>query len=63
MKWEYSILTGEDALPQAALDQLGWEGWELVGLTAYVTDRAQDGIERTQVPVFVCVFKRPIATE
>jgi hypothetical protein len=23
MKWEYQILTGEDALPQADLDRLG----------------------------------------
>jgi hypothetical protein len=60
MKRECSILISEDALPQAALDQLGWEA---VSLTAYVADRIHNGVEGTQVPVFVCVSKRPVAPD
>lgn len=54
MEWEYRILTGQNTLTENALNQLGREGWEMVGFTA-VTKFEHAGPALIEL---VCVFKR-----
>jgi Domain of unknown function (DUF4177) len=53
--WEYRILTATNALADQDLNQLGDEGWELVGLTS-----SNSGTGETEI---VCVFKREKSTQ
>ena len=57
--WEYRILTGQNTLTEAALNSLGAEGWELVGVTSHVHTETPFG---TQTEI-ICVFKRQQQTE
>jgi len=63
VKWEYRVVTAQNALPESDLNRLGREGWEMVGLTSHVEDRmGPPGSGSIPVVVMVCVFKRPLAT-
>ena len=58
-KWEYNIAsftapTGDYVALNRKMDEYGQEGWELLSST-YAVDEDIEG--------FVCVFKRPSATE
>ena len=63
MKWQYTTVQfitrglGDDSGAndlEAALNQLGGEGWELVSPTVYHNQEAQQD-------VLLLVFKRPVA--
>lgn len=54
-KWEYRIVTGDNKLTEDALNQLGSEGWEMVGMSSHAFDSPLSGGTRVQI---ICVFKR-----
>lgn len=51
MKWEYRIVTGRDMLTEQALNSLGDQGWELVGVSSHEQSVPQQTI-------ILCIFKR-----
>ena len=57
--WEYRIVTGQNTLTEDALNSLGAEGWELVGVTSHVQSNQLFG----EITEIVCVFKRQQQTE
>ena len=59
--WEYRLETvhtdkGHD--PLAAIDELGREGWEAVGIAPATASRHGLGVESSE---FVVLLKRPVA--
>ena len=66
MKWEYKILTGYDELTEQALNGLGVQGWELVGVTTLQQPSGAPAaplVSGAQVVagahlVVMCIFKR-----
>jgi len=61
MQWEYKMLTGYNQLTEATLNELGAEGWELVGVTSHTETIRIAGASAPGDTVVICVFKRPKA--
>lgn len=59
IQWEYRLVTGQNKLTEEALNSLGVEGWELVGVTSHVHNHPTYG----EITEIVCVFKRQKQTE
>ncbi len=54
IQWEYRILTAQNQLTESTLNQLGSEGWEMVGLSSHINDSPIYG----SIIEIVCIFKR-----